>query len=59
MQSFGRVGIADDRRRCTPSGPAVRLPTICVRTGLPNKAASTWASSVVREPLTGVDVVCR
>src|SRR6267154_6150794 len=31
---------------------------ICVRTGLPNKAASTWASSVVREPLTGVDVVC-
>ena len=39
-------------------GTAVRLPTICVRTGLPNKAASTWASSVVREPLTGVDVVC-
>ena len=29
-----------------------------MRTGLPNKAASTWASSVVREPLTGVDVVC-
>ena len=39
-------------------GTAVRLPTICVRTGLPNKAASTWASSVLREPLTGVDVVC-
>ena len=39
-------------------GTAVRLPTICVRTGLPNKAASTWASSVVREPLTGIDVVC-
>jgi D-erythronate 2-dehydrogenase len=39
-------------------GTSVRLPTICVRTGLPNKAASTWASSVVREPLTGVDVVC-
>ena len=29
-----------------------------MRTGLPNKAASTWASSVLREPLTGIDVVC-
>ena len=33
-------------------------PQTSYGTGLPNKAASTWASSVVREPLTGVDVVC-
>jgi nucleoside-diphosphate-sugar epimerase len=58
QKSVGEFLIRDYTRKGFLRGTAVRLPTICVRTGLPNKAASTWASSVVREPLTGVDVVC-
>jgi len=50
--------VRDYTRKGYIRGTAVRLPTICVRTGLPNKAASTWASSILREPLTGRDVVC-
>jgi nucleoside-diphosphate-sugar epimerase len=34
------------------------LPTVVVRPGLPNRAASTFASSMIREPLTGKDAVC-
>jgi nucleoside-diphosphate-sugar epimerase len=58
QKSIGEFLIRDYTRKGYLRGTAVRLPTICVRTGLPNKAASTWASSVVREPLTGVDVIC-
>ena len=58
QKSIGEFLIRDYTRKGFLRGTAIRLPTICVRTGLPNKAASTWASSVVREPLTGVDVVC-
>src|SRR5258708_17136389 len=55
---MGELVRRDSRRKGSGRGPAVRLRTIRVRPGLPNKAASTWASSVVREPLTGIDVVC-
>ena len=58
QKSIGEFLVRDYTRKGFLRGTAVRLPTICVRTGLPNKAASTWASSVVREPLTGIDVVC-
>src|SRR5436190_7193027 len=58
QKSIGEFLVRDYTRKGFLRGTAMRLPTICVRTGLPNKAASTWASSVVREPLTGVDVVC-
>jgi nucleoside-diphosphate-sugar epimerase len=58
QKSIGEFLLRDYTRKGFLRGTAVRLPTICVRTGLPNKAASTWASSVVREPLTGADVVC-
>ena len=34
------------------------LPTIVVRPGKPNKAASSFASSILREPLQGQSVVC-
>jgi len=58
QKSIGEFLVRDYTRKGFVRGSSVRLPTICVRTGLPNKAASTWASSMVREPLTGVDVVC-
>jgi nucleoside-diphosphate-sugar epimerase len=50
--------INDYTRKGYLDGRALRLPTITVRTGKPNKAASTWASSIIREPLSGVDAIC-
>jgi nucleoside-diphosphate-sugar epimerase len=35
----------------------LRLPTICVRPGLPNKAASGFFSGIIREPLQGKEAV--
>ncbi|MCW5748580.1 MAG: NAD-dependent epimerase/dehydratase family protein [Alphaproteobacteria bacterium] len=58
QKAIGEFLVRDYTRKGYLRGTAVRLPTICVRTGAPNKAASTWASSMVREPLTGVDVIC-
>ena len=48
----------DYSRRGFLDGRALRLPTIVVRPGKPNKAASSFASSIIREPLQGYDVVC-
>jgi hypothetical protein len=39
-------------------GRSMRLPTVTVRPGKPNKAASSFASGIVREPLAGVDAIC-
>lgn len=36
----------------------LRLPTIVVRPGAPNKAASSFASSIIREPLAGEPAAC-
>jgi nucleoside-diphosphate-sugar epimerase len=58
QKAMGEFLVRDYTRKGFLRGTAIRLPTICVRTGRPNKAASTWASSIVREPLTGIDVVC-
>jgi nucleoside-diphosphate-sugar epimerase len=38
-------------------GVGIRLPTICVRPGKPNKAASGFFSGIIREPLAGLDAV--
>ncbi len=45
LGDFSRKGIAD--------GVSLRLPTICVRPGLPNAAASGFFSGIIREPLNG------
>ena len=50
--------VADYTRKGFIDGRSLRLPTVMVRTGKPNLAASTWASSIIREPLAGQDVVC-
>jgi nucleoside-diphosphate-sugar epimerase len=39
-------------------GRSLRLPTVVVRPGKPNKAASSFASSIIREPLAGIEVDC-
>lgn len=50
--------VADYTRKGFIDGRALRLPTIVVRPGRPNKAASTFASSILREPLAGHAATC-
>jgi D-erythronate 2-dehydrogenase len=45
--------LADYNRRGILEGVSIRLPTICVRPGKPNKAASGFFSGIIREPLAG------
>src|SRR3954447_24241726 len=49
--------LSDHSRRGFVDGIAIRLPTICVRPGRPNLAASGFFSSIIREPLNGLDAV--
>jgi D-erythronate 2-dehydrogenase len=49
--------LSDHARRGFVDGIAIRLPTICVRPGKPNLAASGFFSSILREPLNGQDAV--
>ena len=50
--------VSDYSRKGFIDGRSLRLPTIVVRPGKPNKAASTFASSIIREPLTGREAIC-
>jgi nucleoside-diphosphate-sugar epimerase len=58
QKAMGELLVNDYSRKGFIDGRALRLPTIVVRPGRPNRAASTWVSSLFREPLSGVDVVC-
>ncbi|RED42057.1 nucleoside-diphosphate-sugar epimerase [Rhodopseudomonas thermotolerans] len=49
--------IADYTRKGFFDGVGIRLPTICVRPGKPNKAASGFFSNIIREPLAGQEAV--
>lgn len=49
--------LSDYSRRGFFDGIGVRLPTICIRPGKPNKAASSFFSGILREPLAGVEAV--
>ena len=49
--------LADYSRRGFVDGIGLRLPTICIRPGAPNKAASGFFSSILREPLAGREAV--
>jgi nucleoside-diphosphate-sugar epimerase len=49
--------LADYSRRGIFDGIGIRLPTICVRPGTPNKAASGFFSNILREPLVGKEAV--
>ncbi|NBI42434.1 NAD-dependent epimerase/dehydratase family protein [[Haemophilus] felis] len=50
--------INDYSRKGFVDGIVLRLPTICIRPGKPNKAASSFVSSIMREPLNGETAVC-
>lgn len=58
QKAMGELLINDYTRRGLIDGRALRLPTIVVRPGKPNLAASTFASSIIREPLSGQEAVC-
>jgi nucleoside-diphosphate-sugar epimerase len=49
--------LADYTRRGFLDGVGIRLPNICVRPGKPNKAASSFFSSIIREPLNGEEAL--
>ena len=49
--------LADHSRRGFLDGVGIRLPSIVVRPGRPNKAASGFFSSIIREPLNGEDAI--
>lgn len=58
QKAMGELLVNDYSRKGFVDGRALRLPTIIVRPGKPNKAASSFASSILREPLEGREVVC-
>jgi nucleoside-diphosphate-sugar epimerase len=49
LSDFSRKGFVD--------GISLRLPTICVRPGKPNLAASSFFSGIIREPLNGMEAI--
>src|SRR4051812_3978109 len=57
QKSICELLIADYTRKGMLDGVGIRLPTICVRPGKPNKAASGFFSNIIREPLAGESVV--
>jgi nucleoside-diphosphate-sugar epimerase len=58
QKAMGELLVNDYTRKDFIDGRAIRLPTIVVRPGKPNKAASSFASSIIREPLSNMDTVC-
>ncbi len=55
---MGEYLVADFTRKGMVDGRSMRLPTIVVRPGKPNLAASSFASGIIREPLAGVVSEC-
>jgi D-erythronate 2-dehydrogenase len=58
QKAVGELMLNDYTRKGFMDGRALRLPTICVRPGKPNKAASSFASGIFREPLAGEPAIC-
>jgi D-erythronate 2-dehydrogenase len=57
QKAIGELLLADYSRRGFLDGIGIRLPTICVRPGAPNKAASGFFSNIIREPMSGKEAV--
>jgi nucleoside-diphosphate-sugar epimerase len=58
QKAIGELLLNDYSRKGFVDGRVLRLPTISVRPGKPNKAASSFASGIIREPLNGDESVC-
>lgn len=57
-KAMAELVMADYRRRGWVDARTLRLPTVTVRPGKPNAAASSFASSIIREPLKGERAIC-
>jgi D-erythronate 2-dehydrogenase len=57
QKAISELLLADYTRRGFFDGVGLRLPTICVRPGAPNKAASGFFSGIIREPLAGKEAI--
>ena len=57
QKAIGELLLSDYSRRGFVDGVALRMPTVCVRPGLPNAAASGFFSNIIREPLVGLPAV--
>jgi D-erythronate 2-dehydrogenase len=57
QKAIGELLLGDYTRRGFVDGIGIRLPTICIRPGPPNAAASGFFSSILREPLVGREAV--
>jgi nucleoside-diphosphate-sugar epimerase len=58
QKAMGELLVNDYSRKGYIDGRALRMPTISVRPGAPNKAASSFASGIIREPLNGQKAIC-
>src|SRR5436190_8423623 len=58
QKAIGELLVNDYSRKGFVDGRALRLPTVVVRPGRPNRAASTFASSMIREPLAEQEAIC-
>src|SRR5687768_957174 len=58
QKAVGEMLVHDYTRKGYLDGRSLRLPTVTVRPGKPNKAASSFASGIVREPLNGIEAIC-
>jgi D-erythronate 2-dehydrogenase len=58
QKAIAELLLNDYSRRGFVDGRVLRLPTISVRPGRPNAAASSFASGIMREPLNGEQAVC-
>ncbi len=58
QKAIAELWVNDYSRKGFIDGCVLRLPTVCVRPGKPNAAASSFASSIIREPLQGQSAIC-
>jgi len=58
QKAIGELLVADYTRKGFVDGRSLRLPTVTVRPGRPNAAASSFASGIIREPVNGEESIC-
>jgi nucleoside-diphosphate-sugar epimerase len=58
QKAMAELLVQDYTRRGWVDGRVLRLPTVSVRPGKPNRAASSFASGIIREPLSGLEAIC-
>ena len=58
QKAIGELLVSDYTRKGFIDGRSLRLPTVTVRPGKPNAAASSFASGIIREPLNGEVSIC-